>query len=255
MKSLLEIAEGGGCGCVATAHQKDDNAETVVQRLARGTGFRGLGGIWPKRVFGGGIVFIRPLLCVGRDEIVEYLGQRGIRWRQDQTNFDCTFRRNYIRHRLLPALQQDCAGALAEQLLELSRSARGFHRLVCRRVDEVWTDVASEGGDGVALDTSGLAREVEPVQVEVFRRGIVAAGCGERDLTRRHYERILRLCKEGAGVKVELPGRVVVRRECDRLVFGRCVEKERFQRAGRRGGEAGRFRGGRNSVDIVWRRP
>ncbi len=225
IESLLEIAEVCGCGCVATAHQKDDNAETVVQRLSRGTGFRGLGGIWPRRVFGGGIFFIRPLLCVGREEVVEYLGQRGILWRQDRTNLDCAYRRNYIRHRLLPALQEACAGALSGQLLELSRSARGFHGLVCGRAEEVWAEAAFAGGDSVALCTSVLAREVEPVQVELFRRVIVAAGCGEGDLTRRHYERILRLCKEGAWVKVELPGGVVVRRECDRLVFSKPVEK------------------------------
>ncbi len=67
IESLLQIARANDCRVVATAHQKNDNAETVLQRLVRGTGFRGLGGIWPVRVFADDIRFARPLLCVRRD--------------------------------------------------------------------------------------------------------------------------------------------------------------------------------------------
>ncbi|MFZ0035112.1 MAG: tRNA lysidine(34) synthetase TilS, partial [Sedimentisphaerales bacterium] len=110
IESLLDIVKDGNCNLVATAHQKDDNAETIIQRLVRGTGFRGLVGIWPLRCFADGIGFVRPLLCVRRDEIVEYLRKRNLKWREDHTNVDCKYRRNYIRHRLLPALQRQCTG-------------------------------------------------------------------------------------------------------------------------------------------------
>ncbi|MCH8121442.1 MAG: tRNA lysidine(34) synthetase TilS [Planctomycetes bacterium] len=82
IKNLLEIARANNCKTIATAHQKNDNAETILQRLTRGTGFRGLGGIWPMRVFGCEFKFVRPLLCVRRDEIIEYLEQRNLKWRQ-----------------------------------------------------------------------------------------------------------------------------------------------------------------------------
>ncbi|MHC4204839.1 MAG: tRNA lysidine(34) synthetase TilS, partial [Planctomycetota bacterium] len=100
MEALIDIAKANDCSRIATGHQKNDNAETVLQRLSRGTGFRGLGGIWTERIFANQAKFIRPLLCFSRDEILEYLQQRNLKWRRDNTNTDCTYRRNYIRHRL-----------------------------------------------------------------------------------------------------------------------------------------------------------
>jgi len=255
IKNLIEIARASNCDCVATAHQKNDNAETILQRLTRGTGFRGLGGIWPMRVFGdeftdvcktnetvvktrgtngststppkkfeGGTQycpnFIRPLLCVRRDEIIKYLEQRNLKWRQDHTNADCTYRRNYIRHRLLPELQQDCSGSLVEQLSELSESARRFYKLVCSRADEVWQKAADCAGEKVTLDSKVLLAQSQPEMVELVRRSLTAVGCGERDLTQRHYEGILQLAEQKvSGRKIDLPGEFVVGAEYGNLIF------------------------------------
>jgi len=262
IKNLLEIARANNCDCVATAHQKNDNAETILQRLTRGTGFRGLGGIWPMRVFGdeftdvcktnetvvktrgtngltstppnkfeGGTQycpnFVRPLLCVRRDEIIKYLQERNLKWRQDHTNADCTYRRNYIRHRLLPTLQQDCSGSLVEQLSELSESARRFYKLVCSRADEVWQKVADCVGEKVTLDSKMLLAQSQPVMVELVRRSLTAIGCGERDLTQRHYEGILRLAEQNiSGRKIMLPGEFVVGAEYGNLFFSRPQKSE-----------------------------
>ena len=219
IRGLVEIAGEYGCDCVATAHQKDDNAETVVQRLARGTGIRGLGGIWPVKVLGQ-VRFIRPMLCVTRWEVIEYLKERGLQWREDHTNADCTYRRNYIRHRLLPALQAGCAGSLAEQLFDLSRSARGYYDLVCRRADEVWAACANLDGERVALDCERLLAEAKPVGVELVRRGLTAVGCGEKGIAQEHYEKMLELAEQSTGGRrVELPGGFVARRECENVIF------------------------------------
>jgi len=220
IKNLLEIAGANNCDCVATAHQKNDNAETILQRLTRGTGFRGLGGIWPVRVFADEFKFVRPLLCVRRDEIIEYLEQRNLKWRQDHTNADCTYRRNYIRHRLLPALQQDCRGSLVGQLSELSESARRFYKLVCSRADEVWPKPADCVGERMSLDLNVLLAQSQPVMIELARRSLAAVGCGERNLTQRHYEGIMRLAEQNvSGKKIKLPGEFVVGAEYGNLIF------------------------------------
>ena len=251
IKNLVDIARANNCKAIATAHQKNDNAETILQRLTRGTGFRGLGGIWPMRVFGYESVglsstppnkfegatqyysrFVRPLLCVRRDEIIEYLEQRNLKWQTDHTNADCTYRRNYIRHRLLPALQQDCTGLLVEQLSELSESARRFYKLVCSRADEVWPKTADTygincAGEKVTLDSKMLLAQAQPVMVELVRRSLTAVGCGERDLTQRHYERILQLAEQNvSGKKIELPGRFVVGAEYGNLIFAQPQKSE-----------------------------
>jgi tRNA(Ile)-lysidine synthase len=224
--SLVEIAKECNCSVVATAHQKDDNAETVVHRMLRGTGIRGLGGIWPMRVFGNGSKFARPMLCVGRREILEYLRQRGLKWREDHTNAECTYTRNYIRHRLLPALQADCTGSIVEQLSELSQSARKYYDLVCSRADAAWSgSVHSSAGSPkrdiegrIVLDLGIFRDEAEPVKVELVRRALAAVGCGEREITQRHYERVLQLSEESMGKrKVNLPGGYEARREYGRL--------------------------------------
>ena len=218
--ALTEIARENHCDLIATAHQKNDNAETVLQRLARGTGFRGLGGIWPMRVFAGGVPFVRPLLSVTRDEILRFLRERNVQWRRDHTNADCTYRRNYIRHRLLPALQRDCAGSVVEQMSELAQLARGFQSLIDRRADRLWPDVADCTGERISLDLKRFAAQPPAVQIELVRRSLTGIRCGERDLTQRHYERILRLVQQDVtGGQMALPGGFLVRREYGNLIF------------------------------------
>ncbi len=222
IESLLEIAKANNCSRIATAHQKNDNAETVVHRLLRGTGFRGLGGIWPVRTFADDIRFVRPLLCVRRDEILKYLEERNLKWREDHTNADCTYRRNFIRHRLLPALQKASCGCIVEQLSELADSAWKFYRLVCGRAEKMWPELADFGGERVALNLKRFLPEPEPVKVELVRRSLRAIGSGERDLTQRHYERILQLAEQKvSNKKIELPDGFVVGFEYGKVIFSR----------------------------------
>jgi tRNA(Ile)-lysidine synthase len=204
-----------------------DNAETVLHRLLRGTGFRGLGGIRPVQVFDEDIKFVRPLLCVRRDEIVEYLKERSLKWQVDHTNYDCTYRRNFIRHRLMPALQQECTRCLVEGLFELSQSAQRFYSLVCSRAEQAWPEVAECENNNVMLDARKFSLQPLPVRVELIRRGLAAIGSGEGDLTQAHFETVLQLAKEKAGGKrVELPGGFVVCREYEKLTFGRIEDQQ-----------------------------
>jgi len=253
MESLLDIARANNCSYIATGHQKNDNAETILQRLARGTGLRGLGGIWPVRAFDNEIklvlrsegasllrrvVFVRPLLCVTRDEIIEYLQQRNLKWRIDHTNADCTYRRNFIRHRLLPAVQQGRTGEIVEQLSELAQSAQKFYSSVCSRTENVWPKIVDSADDKVVMNLGNFLLESEPVKVELLRRSLTAIGSGERDLSHRHFERILQLAQQNTGGKqIELPGGFVVQREYGNLIFAQSSLTE-----GRQKKDEGRIR-------------
>ncbi len=231
MENLIDISKANNCKWVATAHQKNDNAETVLHRLLRGTGFRGLGGIRAVQVFGEDIKFIRPLLCVGRDEIVGYLKERNLKWRTDHTNYDCTYRRNFIRHRLIPALQQECTGSIVEELFGLSRSAQRFYSLVCSCAEKAWPVVAARSGDNVKLDLQKFLTQPAPVRIELIRRSLGALGSGEKNLTQGHFEKILQLVEQRIGNKrVELPGGFVVRYEYGKLVFTRTKEPKPEER-------------------------
>jgi tRNA(Ile)-lysidine synthase len=222
IKNLIDIAEENNCGFITTAHQKNDNAETILQRLSRGTGFRGLAGIWPARVFGDNIRFVRPLLCAGRDEIEEYLRKRNLKWRTDHTNTDLIYRRNFIRHRLLPELQNNCSVPLVEQLFELSQAARRFYKQICTEAETLWPEIAKHDDEKLILNLEIFQTQPKPVKIELIRRALKCLGSGQRDLTQGHYRNILKLADENVtSKKIELPGGFAARREYDKVVFCR----------------------------------
>lgn len=110
----------GAVDRVAAGHTLSDQAETVLFRILRGCGLRGLGGIWPVTPEG----IVRPLIETDRPAVVSYLRERGIRWREDSSNRDLRFARNRIRLELLPKLSREWNPALTEALGRLAELAR-----------------------------------------------------------------------------------------------------------------------------------
>jgi len=222
LECLREIAATSGCTWVATGHQKNDNAETILQRLRRGTGFRGLAGIRPARQFGDGPWFASPLLDVTREEIVAYLNRRKLAWREDRTNIDPAYTRNYIRHKLLPTLQRESHGSLVEELSALAASARRLYDRVQRAAGEAMSQLAQVHEAGIALAALRLSALPELVAVELVRQALATLGCGEQNLTQDHYKGIVQLARGSArGAAMTLPGGFTARRERDELVLAR----------------------------------
>lgn len=220
IKTLIEIARKNKCSLVATAHQADDNAETVIHNIIRGTGLRGLAGIWPKKEFEKGISFVRPLLCFTRAQITDYLEQRNLKWQTDKTNESLTFRRNYIRHLLLPQLQRNCNGSLVEQLSGLCQSARSLYSSVYSIAEKLLSKAVDVGKNSLRIDLKIFSAQHSEVQIELVRRSLSCLGSGQKDLNRLHYEKILRLAgKNVSDKKILLPGGFTVRREYDELIF------------------------------------
>jgi tRNA(Ile)-lysidine synthase len=223
IEKLVENAKANKCNWIVTGHQKNDNAETIIHRLLRGTGFRGLTGIRPVRNFDENIVFARPFLCVTRDEIIQYLQQKNLKWREDYTNKDYSYTRNHIRHRIIPALQEDCNGSLIELLSKLSISANRFYKSVCVQADNLWQKAAKCGDEKVTLDLRFFSEQFPPVKLELIRRSLSHIGCGEAQLTSSHYERILNLTKQNSSRKViQLPDGFIIRKEDENIVIRRA---------------------------------
>ena len=224
LRALAEIARDQGCSWVATGHQKNDNAETVIHRLRRGTGFRGLAGIRPIRLLHDDLWLARPLLCVTRDEIVRYLREHSIPWQEDHTNTDTTYTRNSIRHRLLPSLQEESQADLVEGLSDLAMSAGRLYDRVRQEAERAGTEIAQTGNGGVRLDATGLALLPELIAMELIRQALVSLGSGERDLTERHYKSILQLARRRAtNEAVSLPDGLSARYEAGQIVLTRVT--------------------------------
>lgn len=171
---------------IATAHTADDNLETILFRLIRGTGAAGLAGIPPKR---GNI--IRPLLRVERREVEQFLRLRGQEWRTDATNAEDSCTRNRIRHQVVPALRDIAPDAakhagLTAQLLRQDNDA--LEALV---------------QDDPSVDW--LNSQPEAIRSRAVRRILCAAGVPEGELTYGHVRAAEELCRRGRG-SVSLPG-------------------------------------------------
>jgi tRNA(Ile)-lysidine synthase len=127
---FLDLARAGRASKIATAHTLEDQAETVLLRVFRGTGIHGLAGIHPRLLLerregtGGTAEVVRPLLGFRRAELREFLRERGQEWREDSSNSDETFLRNRVRHRLLPFIEKDFGAAAIEHMAELAEIAR-----------------------------------------------------------------------------------------------------------------------------------
>jgi tRNA(Ile)-lysidine synthase len=217
---LGQVARDQDCTWIATDHQKNDNAETVLQRLRRGTGFRGLAGIWPSRQFAGTPRLARPLLDCERAEIVTYLQTQHLRWREDQTNADCAHTRNFIRHRLLPNLQSESSDSLVTALASLAAAAEKLHLRVREQAELAAARHTQSADERTVVDATVLASLPEMVAVELVRLQLAALGCGEQNLTQHHYRNILRLARDGTVAKaLTLPGGFLACRERDRIVL------------------------------------
>ena len=122
--ALLDIARRHQASQIFVAHHADDQAETILQRIMRGTGINGLVGMRPSRDMGDGVELCRPLLNMRRSEMREYLSANKIEWCEDQSNADVEYAtRNKIRHQLLPQLGEIATGDPIKALIKLAGEA------------------------------------------------------------------------------------------------------------------------------------
>jgi tRNA(Ile)-lysidine synthase len=134
---LTEMAESVGARFVAVAHSRDDQIETTLLRLLRGTGLRGLGGMSDSRPLSRSVTLVRPLLGISRRELLDYLGSIGQIFREDGSNTDPRFTRNRLRNDLLPYLRAQFNPAVDEaiaRLGELAAEADGALRAIAARL-------------------------------------------------------------------------------------------------------------------------
>jgi tRNA(Ile)-lysidine synthase len=134
---LCRTAECVGARWVAVAHTADDQIETVLHRLLRGTGLAGLGGMRRVRPLSPTVTLVRPLLGVRRDEVLRYLESIGQDYRQDSTNSDLRFTRNRLRHELLPELRAQYNTKIDEALARLAQQAGEAQQVVSWLVDDL----------------------------------------------------------------------------------------------------------------------
>lgn len=187
-------------GLVATAHTAGDNLETVLLNLTRGTALRGLCGIPPRR---GRIV--RPVLCLTRREILDYLDANGLPHVEDASNAEPFCRRNRVRQRVVPVLLEENP-ALLRNLSRTLAALREDEDYLMELADGLLERARLEGG----YDVKTLAEAPAPVRVRALRRFLEDAGL--HGVSGAHLDAVCALLRSGPPAKLSLPGGLTVRR-------------------------------------------
>lgn len=208
---------------ILLAHHADDNAETVLHRVLRGTGLRGLAGIAPVRLLspGSDIRIVRPLLKFRKQQVVDFLRERGLSWREDHSNTETSQTRNRLRHEVLPLLETKINNQVKEALLRLAEQARATDAYLSETAQRTLeTLVISRNDCELAVNLPALLKRSRVIQAELVRQAFLWLQVGEQSIDRRHVMAVLRLAETSRSNKrINLPGRLTVSRSYDRLVF------------------------------------
>ena len=210
---------------LALAHTADDQAETVLMRLLRGSGLAGLSGIPIVRSLEH-VRVVRPLLPVWRWEILEYLASQGLSHREDASNLDVRFTRNRIRHQLLPLLERDYNPQAKSVFVQLAEQCRDDSAYLEQLAGRHWKRLAKISPAGeVSLAMRPLARQAVSLQRYLVRRAVRQVRGELTEFEFRHWREIDALLQGGpVGAEAHLPGGVRVSRAAEHLVFKRVQE-------------------------------
>lgn len=202
-QALREQARSAGASRIATGHTRTDQAETVLLRLLRGAGSRGLSGIPPRRG-----MLVRPLIDRSRSQVLAFLADRGLAWCEDPTNSSARYARNRVRHELVPVLAR-LAPAAERALARAADLLRADERALAAR--------ARDCGPGPDLERSRLLSEPVAVRRRAIRRLWRRAAGGRGELSAGHVEAVLALLRREDPWQLSLPGRVRARCRYGRL--------------------------------------
>lgn len=201
-------------GKIAVAHNLNDSVETFLHNLCRGSGIKGLSGIKPVNGH-----IIRPLLCLSRKEIENYLDRNQIKYITDSTNFNDAYTRNKIRLNVLPYLVDNIN---AESIAHINSAAQELGEAECYLHEQaavLYNQVFSEHNNCVYADKNMLREMNDYMQKRTIRLAICHLSGKLKDITRQHITDVTMLLRRQSGRYIMLPYGIMVRAEQEYLVF------------------------------------
>lgn len=206
---------------IALAHHQDDNAETILHHLLRGSGFKGLGGMKPRYQNR-----IRPLLGTGRSAILRYLNEHGLDWVEDSSNASGEYTRNRIRNDIVPRLT---AGVNVKAVDNIIRAGKLF-----AQADDYFEELAGRIWAAAGIETGGSKRHPAAAAIPLaavtaqhplvrsylYGRMIAAVLPYRKNITARHYAAMEALLEQPAGSRLSLPGNITAVRDYEMLRIG-----------------------------------
>lgn len=224
--ALAVMAEDLGAAGVVTAHHADDQAETVLMNLARGAGPKGLGGMAAVGSVPGheSLPLIRPMLEFTRGEIVDFAGSRSLSWEEDATNRDIRYRRNAVRHRLMPVFHEIFGEGASRAISRSARLLRDYENIELAPMSENGLKEARQpleltyaSAEGFLLKEDILRAMQPSLRGRVLLEGVEESGL-DAPRSEETAQTLVSLLDSQTGRKAEFPGGAVWR-ERDGLAF------------------------------------
>jgi len=215
-EALETIYESDSADWICTAHTKSDQAETVLMRMLSGAGIQGFQGIRPRL---GHVV--RPLLGFSRGEIQEFMESRAIPYVQDTTNRDVSYRRNWIRHHLLPDIAGKINPGIEDTLAHISEIHREVAELLNNRSEEAFNHLIITEDEGkIILDITGFRGYLTAVQKAIIFKVLEELdGSGDTLKFPQMNQLYYILISGESGSRMELPGGISVVKSREQALF------------------------------------
>ena len=201
---------------VAVAHNREDNAETVLMQLCRGSGLKGVAGMKPIR---GRI--IRPLLTVGRADIEAYLRKEEISWCTDSTNLQDDYTRNRIRHDILPKMVSDVNRGAVENITRAARLIGEADVYLAKQAQEILDECVIRDEESCGVSTADLVKQDPIIRTYMLRLMIGMVNRTMKNITARHIDDMNRLAEAETGKRLNLPYGLEAVRTYDMLWVGK----------------------------------
>ena len=204
---------------VAVAHHEEDNAETVLFQMIRGSGMRGLGGIRPVSSKNN-VTYIRPLLPVSRADIEKFLEKKGIGYVTDSTNSDVEYSRNRIRHEVIPVLRKINKRAV-EHISAAAQNQSLMWDYIESQISEAKDRVLKIENDRTFIDIDGFMKMHPALKSELAKEAICIAAGRRKDIGSVHVSSLIELMDMQTGRKINLPYDLTARRSYNKIILSK----------------------------------
>lgn len=202
-------------GKIAVAHNANDRAETMLFHLFRGTGLAGAGGIRPVRDN-----IIRPILCLQRREIEEYLREKQMTFCIDRTNLEDTYTRNRIRNHILPYAEKEICQGAVEHMCETADILLETEGYIAEQTGKAYANcILEENEDSLVLDVNRIKEETPFIRKQIILKALERLTQKRKDITSLHIKAILELFDKNGTKETMLPYGLTVRKEYNRLIL------------------------------------
>lgn len=214
---LEQVAQSQNCHRIALGHHADDQAETVILNLLRGTGPTGLAGISPIRDGR----YIRPLLGIRRSDIELYCQENSLPYRNDSSNCKTEYLRNRVRIQLLPQLEEQYNPEIVDALIRLADICRAEDKFIEEQTNALYQTLITDEKDKIIINSKELSKVDLALRRRVLRQVYRQATGGKRELSFFHVELLIKQACSVNPIVIELPGDINCSIHYNKMIFHR----------------------------------